>query len=240
MATALTLLNNVLRGLRRDAVAAITTTDAYHLLLLQFLNRAKRDLEDKWDWQALRSTESLSLSASTQTVTVNINVRSRLLYRKPSHQGGWHESSMKTQGSQPQVFDTTDSTEYQLTEISWEKFEALRLTDDDDTQTRPQYFALRRTGTALEMAFWPMTTGTRTISARFVVPQADIPNTFMTNFTLSIPDAPVWTRALQYAIEDRGEGVGRRTEFLKDEADNAEYLATEPEMHPDDKTVMPL
>lgn len=240
MATALTLLNNVLRGLRRDAVSAVTTTDAYHLLLIQFLNRAKSDIEDKWDWQALRETKTVTLSASTQTYTLTVADRARLLYRKPSKDGGWYESSRPTAQSQPQAFDTTDSTEYQLVEIPWEKFEYLRLTDDNDTNERPQYFALRNTGTNKELGVWPMPTGTRTLSIRFVVPQAAIPSQYMTNFTLKTPTEPVWLKALQYAIEDRGEGVGRRSEQIREEAEDALYMALEPELSPDDKTIMPI
>ena len=241
MATALTLLNNVLRGLRRDAQTTASTTDAYHLMLIQYLNRAKNDIEQQWDWQALRQTVTITLSASTQTYTLTVGDKARLLYQKPSTlNGDWFETTRKDRDSKPQVFDVTDSTEYRLTEIPWEKFEMSRLTDNDDTNEKPIYFALRRTGSTYEMGVWPMPTGSRTLKARFVVPQAAIPSQYMTNFSLLVPEEPVWTRALALAVEERGEGVGRPAQSLRDEADQALYLAIEPEMTDDDKSIVPV
>jgi len=241
MATALTLLNNVLRGLRRDAVTTVSTTDAYHLFLIQLLNRAKTDAETSWDWQALRQTLPVTTSAGTYEYTVaGANAKSRLLYQKPSMHGGNYESSKTDNQSKPQVFDVTDSQEFRLTQIPWEEFEMLHLTDNDEQVAKPTHFALKRTSSGITMGLYPTPSGARTIKARFVVPQSAIPAKYMTNYTLKIPEDPIWMRALQYAIEDRGEGVGRRSVELRDEADLALYLAIEPELTPDDKTVNPV
>ena len=234
MATALDLLNNVLRGLRRDVVQSTSTTDAYHLLLIQWLNLAKDAIEAEWDWEALRTTVTVTLSASTQTYTLSevgpadtdVSDKARLLYeRGVRYSRNYEETSERYTEGLPQVFDTTDSAEYRLREISWEQFERIRSIDADDTASRPEYFALRRTGTYQELGVWPMPSGTRTLTMRFVIPQAVIPYSFMTAYSISIPDTPVWTAALVKALEDRGENTGRPLEAVQKDAMDALAIA---------------
>jgi hypothetical protein len=249
MSTAQDLLNNVLRGLRRDVLTSASTTNSYHLLLLQYLNVAKSQIEQLHPWMANRQTVTVTLPASTQTVTlsaagaadVDVIEGSRLLYVKNSSYGdGEIILAEKEAGAQPQVFDTTSSSEYALSEMSWEKFERLRLTDDGETDTYPQYFALRYTGGYYEMGVWPMATGQRTLSMRFAIPQADIPNTAMTAYTLQIPSQPVWLRALLMAAQERGEDVGRPVPDLNDDAKDALYFAINRERSDEDNTVIPV
>ena len=137
MATALDLLNNVLRGLRRDVLQATSTTDAYQLMLIQYLNLAKDRIEEQWDWQALRQTVTVTLAANTQTYTlkvtggssdIDVPDNSRLLYEKHVQYGFLDmrlESSQRTFGSAPQVFDVTSAAEVRLDEIPWEQFEEI-------------------------------------------------------------------------------------------------------------------
>lgn len=244
MATALTLLNETLTGLRRDRLTTISTTDAYHLLLLQFLNRGKQLAEQAWDWDVLRTTVTVTLSASTFTYTLSsagaadtdVTRKSRLLYEQ-SGDYEVNESSIAASGSQPQVFDVTDSDEHRLKEMSWEQLERLRFVDDDDTNDKPEYFAVRKTGTYQELAVWPAPTGARTLKMRFVIPQSDIPNLFMTSYTLSIPAEPVWTYAVWRAANERGENVSRSLEELRMDKDDALYLAITEEQGMEDNTI---
>lgn len=62
----LDLVNNVLRRLREDEVTSVTQT-AYSTMIGDLVNDAKRQVEDAWDWTALRSTISVATVASTQT-----------------------------------------------------------------------------------------------------------------------------------------------------------------------------
>ena len=55
--TYLQLVNSVLRRMREDEVTSIeNTTDSYVKLIGEFVNDARRIVEDAWDWSALRST----------------------------------------------------------------------------------------------------------------------------------------------------------------------------------------
>ena len=53
--TYLQLVNKVLIRLREDTVTSVNN-DAYSLLIGEFVNDAIRQVEDSWDWSALRST----------------------------------------------------------------------------------------------------------------------------------------------------------------------------------------
>ena len=55
--TYLQLVNSVLRRMREDETSSVeSTTDSYVKLIGEFVNDARRIVEDAWDWSALRST----------------------------------------------------------------------------------------------------------------------------------------------------------------------------------------
>jgi hypothetical protein len=64
--TYLQLVNSVLRRLREDEVTTVGQT-SYSKLIGEFVNDAKRTVEDSYDWTALRTT----LTVSTTTDTFN-------------------------------------------------------------------------------------------------------------------------------------------------------------------------
>lgn len=248
--TALALLNKVLRGLRRDVLTSTSTTDSNQLLVLQFLNSAKEELEDTWDWHALRQTVTVTISAGTVDYAltaagpadVDVTPRSRLLYEKPMQPGavyGETETSTYTYGSLPQAFDVTESTEFRLNEISPEQMERLHFTDNDETAI-PTHFALYRDADSLRMKVWPTPSGTRTFKMRFVIPQAEVPRSEMTSYQLKIDDRSVWTLALHKACQERGEDVGRPLSALEREAADALFLALDREKLNSDLTGYPI
>lgn len=69
MATYLTLVNDVLARLRESSVASVTST-AYSALIGKLINDAKRQVEDAWNWDALRTTISVNTASSTTNYTV--------------------------------------------------------------------------------------------------------------------------------------------------------------------------
>jgi hypothetical protein len=61
--TYLNLVNNVLRRLREEEVTSVAQT-TYSKLVGDFVNDAKKAVEDAWDWSALRTTLTISTSAN--------------------------------------------------------------------------------------------------------------------------------------------------------------------------------
>ena len=61
--TYLQLVNSVLRRIREDEVSSVqNTTDSYVKLIGDFVNDARRIVEDAWDWSALRKTITVTTS----------------------------------------------------------------------------------------------------------------------------------------------------------------------------------
>lgn len=211
-----TLINNVLRGMRQFGMlltsSDTSTTDDYLLMILQFVNEAKYEIEEAgWPWHALRQTVTVTLSAGTSSYTlttsgqadVDTNDRTRLLYENITGTENFRMSDM----SRPQVFETSTSAEYRLTEITLERMERYHLTDSDDTG-KPQYFAIWNNGSSISMKVWPTPDATYTVKMRMYVPQAELASTDLTT-TLSVPPRAVWTLALFKANEERGSELGR-------------------------------
>ena len=60
--TYLNLVNNVLRRLREEEVASVSS-NTYSKMVGDFVNDAKRTVEDAWDWSALRTTLTVTTTA---------------------------------------------------------------------------------------------------------------------------------------------------------------------------------
>ncbi len=60
--TYLNLVNNVLRRLREEEVASVQS-NTYSKMAGDFVNDAKRMVEDAWDWSALRTTLTVTTTA---------------------------------------------------------------------------------------------------------------------------------------------------------------------------------
>lgn len=247
MATTLTLTNKVLRGLRQFslllAASATATTDEYILFIIQMLNEAKEEVEESgWAWQALRATVVLTLSSGTATYAltaagpadIDTSDRSRLLYEKRDGLGttsGFYSG----QKSLPLVFDTTDSSEERLQEVTQERMESMHLTDDNETG-KPVYFTIWSDGTSLKLKVWPTPDATYTLSLRVYNPQAELGGTDVT-VAMSVPARPVWLRALYKANEERGSELGKPGSSLHDAYMDAQIAATMKEMTQADMTV---
>lgn len=67
--TYLNLVNNILRRLREDTVASVTETD-YSTMVGDFVNDAKRIVEEAYQWAALRSDVDVATVASTSSYTL--------------------------------------------------------------------------------------------------------------------------------------------------------------------------
>ena len=69
MTTYLQAVNDVLARLREDAVASVAT-NSYVSLVGKFINDAKRQVEDAWNWNALKQTLTVTTASGTSTYTV--------------------------------------------------------------------------------------------------------------------------------------------------------------------------
>lgn len=247
MATSRDLINKVLRGLRQFSLviddATTETTDNYLLMILQFVNEAKEEIEESgWPWQALRQTVTVTLAASTVeydlttsgAADVDTNDRTRLLY-ETVNEAGRTESFRIGASSRPQVFDVTTSNEYRLNEWTQEKMERVHFTDDNETG-KPTHFAIWSDGDSIRMKVYPTPDQAYTLKMRMFVPQSELASDSLST-TLSIPNRPVWTKALLKANQERGDELGKEGSTLHMAYMDAHGAAVGKEMTPADSTV---
>lgn len=246
--TTLELINKVLRGLRQYGLlledGTSSTTDDYLLMLLQFINEAKEEIEESGhSWQALRQTVTVTLSSGTSSydiesageADVDTNDRTRLLYENAAYNGTAYEGFYCSAQSRPMVFDVTTSSEVRLTEWTVERMEREHLTDNDETG-QPRYFAIWSDGDSIKMKVHPTPDGTYTIKMRMYIPQAELTSTDLTT-TLSIPSRPVWTKALWKANVERGDELGAPGGILERNYLDAHGSAVGKEQTPAEQTV---
>ena len=67
--TYLNLVNNVLRRLREDEVTNVSES-TYSKMVGDFVNDAKKLVENAWDWSALRSTLTITTAADDYTYSL--------------------------------------------------------------------------------------------------------------------------------------------------------------------------
>ena len=247
MANTRDLMNKTLRGLRQYSLiigsGTTSTTDDYLLMILQFVNDAKEEVEESgWAWQALRKTITVTLTSGQAEYDITIagdadidtDDRSRLLHENVNVYGtseGFYNSS----SSLPMVFNTTTSSETRLQEITQERMERLHFTDDGETG-EPQLFALYSDGDSIDMKVWPTPDATYTLKMRMYVPQAELSSTTLTT-TLSAPARPIWMKALLKANQERGDELGAPGSTLHEAYLDAHGAAVAKEQTPADTTV---
>ncbi len=251
MATTRDLLNEVLVGLRKDEIGSgvNAVTSAYHKLLLQFINTAKEEVEEAWDWQVLRKTITVTGVAAQAAYTmdsagagdIDLNPRSKLLYEKTSPGGIITENTRYSAGDRPQMWDTTATTtpRYRMRELAFEHLQRLAITDDDTTAEQPLWFALTRDPDDLIIHIQQPPTGVRQWMGRFLAPQDKLTATDITTI-LDVPQRPVWILALAKANLERGEEIGRPGTDPFDDANVALANAIAVEQTDDDITGYPV
>lgn len=127
--TFLELVNDVLLELREPTVATFDETD-YSTLVARFVNSAKRDVENAWAWNALRSTFTVTTAAGdVQYTLTGAEERFRLIHpddawskthdrRLKELNRSYHRSLFKGDFT-----DTTDLPTGEVTGFSWHESE---------------------------------------------------------------------------------------------------------------------
>lgn len=193
--TYLQLVNSVLTRLREDTVSSVSSS-AYSLLIGQYVNDAKRLVEDSFNWQALRTSVNVSIVASTTTYTIStLNERSRLVFKATP------------ESNTPMAYDVTSGDKFQLIYRPWGwVVDQRELQNTADNQPKPIIFGLTKNPTdGVKVELMETPTGSRTWKMYFTNPQDDLSSD---SDVLLVPSPPVIQIALDYALNERGEEVG--------------------------------
>lgn len=183
MATYLQMVNEVLSRLREDTVATVSE-NSYSTLMGYYVNDAKRQVEDAWEWDALNTTINVTTVASTSTYTVT-------------------GSGMRHKGATANI--TTSGRQARLRQVSmkWIQDQQQLTTTTNEV---PAYFAWNGTdGTDSKVEFWPTPNGAYTVAFNLNVPQVNLSSD---SDAISVPSDPVVAGAVARALTERGEDGG--------------------------------
>jgi hypothetical protein len=181
MTTFLSATNDVLARLRESSVASVTTS-TYSTLIGKFVNDAKRQVEDAWDWTCLATTITIPTVAGQSTYTVTgSGIRQRSIT----------------------VNDSTNLITLRNVPIQW-IVDQQQLSNTSSSV--PAYYAWNGAdGTDSKVEIFPTPSGVYSLKFNMTVPQvtltadADI---------ITVPSEPVVAGAVARALVERGEDGG--------------------------------
>ena len=180
--TYLEIINSVLLRLREDEVTASTET-TYSKLVGQYVNQAKREVEDAWEWVALRNT--------VQATTVSGDYRYSL-------------DGIKERFRITSVFNDTVNGYLLPRDSEW----MSNQFNTAGTTGQPTYYdipGIDETNGDYQIDLYPIPNDVWTININMHKRQADL----VTDSTeTSVPSYPIMLRALYSAIVERGEDGG--------------------------------
>ena len=191
------IINSVLRRLREDSIAsdwsgelidASGPTD-YQVMIGDFVNEIKREVEDAWDWTSLRTLITVNTVANTKSYALaGSTQRSRML-------------SVQAQGQGNMLQSVPDS---------W-----IRSTNypNGNTSGPPSYYSINSvTNGILQAQIYPTPNEVYNIDFYMVDPQDDLTNS---TTALTCPEFPVIMGVWARAIAERGEDGGSLSDMAQ-------------------------
>ena len=182
MATYLDVVNNVLRRLREPTVTSVNDTD-YSAMLGVFVNDAKREVEDAYDWNAL---------TTTLTATTTANIFNYVLV------------GSKTRFRTIDVLNISKLYDMQYAPTKWMNRQFMLTTQQKNS---PSYYNFNGVDTNgdTQVDLYPIPDGSYTINFNLVIPQVDL---VADSDRILVPSNVVALLAYAKAIAERGEDSG--------------------------------
>ena len=186
--TVIDMINKILTRMRENTVGTINETEQSSAIL-RFINDAKREVEDAFNWTALQQTITITTSAGTHTYTLQ--------------QGGIF-TNQRTRVVD--VFNTT--TQVHLLGVPFDYARRQSQTTNNETAEPVQYAVAGYTNTQdLQIRFYQTPDQAYSIDVEVVVPDDDFtaPDQYS-----KVPWNPVYLRALALGLRERGEDEGEQ------------------------------
>lgn len=220
--TYLQLVNLVLQSLRETQVGTVNY-NTYSSLVGRWVNDAKRQVEDAWDWQCLNVDSFLTISPGVTsydvgTSTLTERARLRVDVVNPYR---------------PMAFDITVGLPMQLIKQPLDWIARMKLIQPTPLlQTQPMFFGLNKTADSVHVELYETPTATRNWTFLWTAPQEDL---FNDTDTMFVPWYPVVAIATDIAMNERGEEIGEPGNSLQMRAnthiDNAIGLDSREQPH---------
>lgn len=206
--TYLEIVNKVMRRLRENDVTSVQETP-YSRMIGELVNVVKREVEDSWNWSALRDTITANTVADTYRYSLTgSGIRSRIL---------------------DVVNDTNDSMmQYQTTTWFDEQFLA-----GAGSQGSPMYYNLNGVDSNgdSQADLYPIPDGNYVVRFNMVIPQADLESD---GDEIKVPYQLVVEGALARAISERGDDGGYIEQEARYQRILSDYIAIDAGNRPDE------
>jgi len=208
--TYLNLVNNVLRRLREDEVSSVQD-NTYSKLVGDFVNDAKKLVENAWDWSTLRTTLTITTSADDYTYSL---------------------SGTQDSGKVLQVINDTSNLEMEYQTQNW--FNEQYLINNPSSGS-PQYYTfsgIDSSGDA-QVDVYPKPDAAYVLKFRTNIRNVDLS---ADTDTLAIPSQPVIHLAVALLARERGETGGTSAAEYFGIADKylSDAVALDAQKHPEE------
>jgi|APCry1669189034_1035192.scaffolds.fasta_scaffold53272_2 hypothetical protein len=182
--TYLDLVNDVLVRMREPQVSTVSE-NTVSTLVGKYVNDAKRQVSDAYDWDAFNTP-----------ITVNTIANTTGPY------------SITGAGVRYKTMDVINTTSfYELSPLSHANYDSFYYTTPTPTKGLPMYYSIKGVDTSgdIKVNFWPVPDAVYAIRFSLIVPEADF--TTDTSTTL-LAKEPIVLGAFARALIERGEDGG--------------------------------
>ncbi len=211
-------MNRVLRKLGEPEINGShgLLVDDYEILVGDIINDVKDEVENAFQWRALRQIVTVNIAADAISANiVEADEQTRLIRNYQQNRVGYL----------PLVFDITNTDDPDpLREMDLSELLYRDAIDPDERTEWPSFFALdNSSGDGLDLYIWPRPNGQRTIQLSLTIPQTRLEPADLDQ-VIKVPVRPIYVGAVWHAMEERGEELGTRGFF--NEARFNEALST--------------
>ena len=213
--TYLELVNDVLVRLRENEVTSVNDT-SYSKLISKFVNDAKRQVEDAYNWNALSETLTVSTTANLfNYVLTNAGIRFR-------------------------VFDVlNDTSNWFLNNAPTQEMDAWFLVNTPEYGP-PRYYNFNGVDSNgdTQVDLYPIPDANYIINFNIIKPQAPLS---LNSDQIKVPDEPVIFLAYAKALAERGEdgGLNSSEAYNLFQTSLADHVSVEGNKYPDEFTWTP-
>lgn len=208
--TYLQIVNHVLRRLREDEVSSVSQT-AYSTMVGDFVNDAKAQIEEAWDWNTLRSTVTVTTAqGTTEYALTGSGQKSRTI-------DAWNDTDDKMMSKVPQRW--MDRMKYGTTIPQGSPYRYCYRGEDASDD--------------LQIEVYPTPDGVYSLKYNLVIPQAELS---ADGTELAIPWRPVVLLTVAMLAEEKGETGSTTSARWFEMADKAldDAIAYDAGKHPDE------
>lgn len=208
--TYLEMVNKILRRLREREVTSVSQT-SYSKLIGDFVNDAKKEVEDAWQWSALRTT--LTLTTSNNVFNYELN------------------------GSQNNfnILDVVNDTSNRFMTYQTSMWFDNAFLNIDAPKGSPKYYNFNGVSADgdTQVDIYPIPDGVYELRFNCVVRPSELVNN---TDKIVVPNQPVFLLAVAKAIEERGEdgGTSSMNAYAAGRASLSDEIAYDAARHPED------